>query len=466
MKHDLVFEKRSNLRARPEEVLDWHLRPGAFQRLTPPWEPVRLACAPKRLEDGDRVELETRLGPLRTRWIAEHSLHAGAEPGFEDRQVEGPFSLWRHEHRMLPAEPATGPGGGCTMVDRIEYRLPFGPLGRLLGGRYVRGRLERMFAFRHRVLANDLNDHDRRTCRPMKILVSGASGLVGTELCAFLSTGGHEVARLVRSKPQQHDVSWSPDAGTIAADALEGLDGVVHLAGENIGVGRWSERKKRAIVDSRVQGTRLLAEALAARTVKPGVFVGASAIGYYGDRGDTSVDESAPRGEGFLADVCARWEAATEPLREAGVRVVNLRFGVILSPAGGALGTMLLPFRLGAGGKIGDGRQFMSWITLEDVVRVVSTALTEKSLVGPVNAVAPNPVTNAEFTKTLGRVLSRPTILPLPAFGARLAFGGEKADEMLLASTRVQPKALIDAGFAFRHPDLETGLRDVLGKTR
>ncbi len=296
----------------------------------------------------------------------------------------------------------------------------------------------------------------------MKILVTGATGLVGSAVVPFLAGGGREVARLGRSAPGAGDIRWDPDAGVLDARALEGFDGVVHLAGENIASGRWSAAKKRRIKESRVRGTRLLAETLAGLERPPRVLVSASAVGFYGDRGDEELTESSPAGSGFLSDVCREWEAATEAAEGKGVRVVHARLGVVLSRDGGALGKMLTPFRLGAGGIVGNGRQYMSWMTLDDTAAALGHLLATETVSGPVNVVAPVPVTNREFTSTLGRVLRRPTVFPLPGFVARVVFG-EMADALLLASTRVQPAGLLDSGYTFRHGTLEEGLRHVLG---
>lgn len=299
----------------------------------------------------------------------------------------------------------------------------------------------------------------------MKVLVTGSSGLVGSALGTFLTTGGHAVVRLVRRRPAgPSEVPWDPARGEVDRAALEGLDGVVHLAGESIAEGRWSPAKKARLRESRVGTTRLLVDALTGLTRKPGVLVAASAVGCYGDRGDEVMTEKSAPAADFLGQLCQDWEAATKPAAEKGIRVVNLRIGVVLSPAGGALAKMLLPFKMGAGGKIGSGRQYMSWIALDDLVGVVHHALVTGSLSGPVNAVAPEAVTNGQFTKALGRVLSRPTIAPLPAFAARLAFG-EMADALLLASTRVAPERLLASGYRFRYPELEGALRHLLGKT-
>ena len=296
----------------------------------------------------------------------------------------------------------------------------------------------------------------------MKILVTGASGLVGSALVPFLADGGHEVVRLGRSAPGAGDILWDPNAGVLEASALEGFDGVIHLAGENIASGRWNAARKRRIKESRVQGTLLLAQTLAGLERPPQVLVSASAVGFYGDRGDEELTEESPAGSGFLPEVCREWEGATEAAAGKGIRVVHARLGVVLSQDGGALAKMLTPFKLGAGGIVGNGRQYMSWITLDDTAAALGHLLATETVSGPVNVVAPAPATNGEFTKSLGRVLRRPTLFPLPGFVARVVFG-EMADALLLASTRVKPAGLLDSGYVFRHGSLEEGLRAVLG---
>lgn len=297
------------------------------------------------------------------------------------------------------------------------------------------------------------------------VVVTGATGLVGTPLVFSLEKAGARVIHGTRRLPTNasREMYWNPETGEIDSDKLEGAAAVVHLAGENIAGRRWSEAFKREIRDSRVKGTRLIAGAIAHAKDKPKALVCASAIGYYGNRGDEKLTENSPPGNDFLADVCRAWEAECQPARDAGVRVVNTRIGVILSPKGGALAKMLTPFKLGLGGKIGDGRQYMSWVALDDVVGALHHAVANASLSGPANLTAPNPVTNADFTATLGRVLHRPTVFPMPAFAARLAFG-EMADALLLSSTRVAPQALESAGYRFQYPSLEPALRHLLAK--
>ena len=458
------FLQRSLMPVSAEELLAWHARPGAFDRLLPPWERFEIIQPVRSLSGGERAELLMRIGPFRQRWIAEH--HALTEGiGFRDQQIVGPFSRWEHIHRMSPSDATNS---ACWLEDRIHYDVPLAAIGRALLGRHIRKSLERTFAYRHRVTIADLNAHqaarDQQGIQPMNILVTGSTGLVGSAVVPFLTTGGHRALRLVRGTPRTADeIAWNPTAGTIDADKLEGIDAVVHLAGDNIAHGRWTAAKKSRIRDSRVIGTQLLCSALAKLSRKPRVLVCASAIGFYGHRGDDVMTESSPPGPTFISTVCRDWEAATEPAKQSGIRVVNLRIGVVLTPRGGALAKMLTPFMLCAGGVVGSGKQFWSWIALDDVVGAIHHAIAHEELTGPVNAVAPETLTNAAFTKTLGQVLHRPTIAPLPAFVVKLLLG-EMGDELLLASTRVAPKRLQETGYQFRCPTLEGALRHVLGR--
>jgi uncharacterized protein len=467
MVRDSTFRRSSSLGVAREEAFAWHARPGAFERLTPPFEPVRVRRVTGRgIEAGTTIELAVGPGPLALSWTAEHTLCEPPEL-FVDVQRRGPFALWEHEHRFESAGPTRS-----RLEDHIRYRLPLGALGRIFGAGLVERKLARMFTWRHRTTSLDLDAHraarerleaDPSTQRTMRILVTGASGLVGRALCSFLSTGGHEVVPLERGDATGAGPRWDPAKGAIDAGRLEGFDAVVHLAGESIAGGRWSASKKAAIRDSRIDGTRLLVGALTGLARPPRVLVTASAVGYYGSAADASLDESSPKGDGFLADVAADWEAASEPFAAAGGRVVHVRLGMVLDPRGGALGQMLLPARLGAGGPLGSGKQWWSWIALEDAVEVFHRALTDTELSGAYNAVAPEPVRQAEFARVLGRVLNRPAFLPAPAFALRLALG-EMADALLLASQRVVPKRLTGAGFQWRLPDLEGALRAMLGR--
>jgi hypothetical protein len=455
----LRFQRRSRIEASAQTVYAWHTRPGALERLVPPWERVVVEERTGGIEDDARVVLRVTAGPIPLRWVA---VHGDVIPGrqFVDRQVQGPFRHWRHRHGLEPDGPSA-----CRLEDDVEYVLPLGWLGGIVAGGRVRETLDRMFAYRHAVTKADIEAHAAREgLVPMHVVVSGSRGLVGSALVPFLTTGGHRVTRLVRGMAAGPDETvWNPARGPVDASRLDGVDAVVHLAGENIAAGRWTPVRKAEIRRSRVDGTRNLCEVLARLPRPPKVLVSASAVGLYGDRGAEILTEESAPGTGFLTDVCREWEAATQPASRAGIRVVNLRFGMVLSPSGGALQKLLLPFRLGMGGRIGDGRQFTSWIALDDAVGAIHHALCEESVRGPVNAVAPGPVSNAEFTRTLARVLRRPTLLPVPAFAARLAFG-EMADALLLAGARVMPVRLQESGYRFRFPDLESALRHLLGR--
>jgi uncharacterized protein len=293
------------------------------------------------------------------------------------------------------------------------------------------------------------------------LLVSGSSGLIGAALCKLLETNGHHVTRLVRAPSSVSGaIAWSSDK-PVNPESVSGFRAVVHLAGETI-VGRWSAEKKAEIRNSRVAGTKNLAEALARTPQRPEVFISASAIGYYGDRGDEVLTEDSLPGTGFLPEVCQEWEAAARSAADAGIRTAQTRFGVVLSSDGGALAKMLLPFRLGLGGNMGNGRQWWSWVDLRDVVGSILHVMNNSSVSGAVNVVAPNPVTNAEFTKALASVLSRPAIFPMPAFAARLALG-QMADELLLASQHVEPAKLLASSYTFQQPNLRESLRSILG---
>jgi hypothetical protein len=379
--------------------------------------------------------------------------------GFTDEQVEGPFHSFVHRHRCEPIDETR-----CVLKEDVEYRLPLGGLGRFLGGGAVERRLERMFAYRHELLTDDftrMSELELRTIGPKKIAITGASGLVGRALTALLTSAGHEVHAVVRHSAHGGDIAWDPDAGTIEREKLVGLDAVVHLAGENIGDGRWSATKKERIMGSRVRGTKLIAETLAGLEGGPRTLVSASAIGYYGSR-SAPVDETAAAGSGFLAEVCAAWEAAAEPARAAGLRVVHPRIGIVLTPAGGALGPMVAAFKTGLGGRIGAGDQGMSWVAMDDLLAALHAMIVRSDLSGAMNVTAPEPLDQATFARVLGEALGRPSVVPLPATAVRLALG-ERGERLLLEGAIVVPARLVAAGHRFAYPTLPLALRHVLG---
>ena len=411
------------------------------------------------IRDDDRITLRMRLAPgVWKKWVAEHNEYVEGRQ-FLDEQLEGPFAYWEHVHQFEPHGDKA-----CRLEDRIDYELPGGFAGdRLLHG-HVQGELDRMFAYRHRVTRDDLREHHR-----LSWIVPGCacSSAVRRAWSARRSRRFFRPAVIRRSGSHAAAIRLKACIGTRKGRDRRRRFGRFRRrrsSGRRERRGRPLDGGAEAkIMESREKGTRLLAETLAKLKSPPKTFLCASAVGFYGPLEDEEVDESFRRGSGFLAEVCEAWEAACAPARAAGIRVVNLRFGVVLSPAGGALAKMLPPFQMGAGGRIGDGQQWMSWIAIDDVVGAIHHALMHDDLSGPVNVTAPEPVTNAEFTKTLGRVLKRPTIFPLPAFVARLAFG-ELANEMLLAGQKVNPRRLVETGYRFRFPDLEPALRHVLGR--
>lgn len=457
---DRRFRCRSTVEAPAAALADWHFRPGALDRLLPPWQDVRVEQDAGAMRTGAETVLSVPLGPIRKRW---HARIEEAVPGerFVDVQVTGPFGRWRHEHRFRPADPSA-PTGDSILEDEIRYRMPVAPFGDL-GAGIARADLDRLFRWRHWRTASDLRRHaEDGPTTPKVVVVSGASGLVGRALVAMLRTGGHEVRTLVRRDPDRAagEHRWNPDAGSIDASVFDGADAVVHLAGAGIADERWTDDRMRVIRESRTKGTALIATAIADRTDRPSVLVSASAIGIYGDRSDT-VNESSDIGRDWLAEVARDWERAADPARAAGIRVVHPRIGVVLTPKGGALAKMLTPFRFGAGGPIGSGRQGFSWISLDDLLGVLLRTIADEHLEGPVNATAPNPTSQSEFARTLGRVLRRPAIAPLPAFVARAVFG-RMADPLLLGGVLVEPVRLRDRGFRFESPELESCLRTLL----
>ncbi|MEM6277985.1 MAG: TIGR01777 family oxidoreductase [Verrucomicrobiota bacterium] len=449
------FQQQSTIEAPVEELRDWHFREGAFSRLNPPWERAEVVESFTELKDGARAVIEVGMGPLKQQWIADHEL---IDNGFLDRQKSGPFASWEHRHLFEKEEE-----NGSRLTDSIRYRLPFGSFGQVFGNPLVRPKLERMFRYRHAVTTADL---ERRSLhgppRPLSVLVTGASGLIGRALTGYLQTQGHTVHAITRTPQSEREIRWDPNAQEIDFPENLRIDAVVHLAGENVASGPWSEETRRRILESRRLGTRLIANTIASLPEKPEVLVSASGSGYYPHDGQAH-DESGPKGNHFLSDVCEIWEAETAPAKEAGIRVVHPRIGVVLTPAGGALKKLLPLFLSGLGGPIGHGKQHLSWIGMDDVLDVLHRSLFEENWEGPMNLTAPQPATNLEFTKTLARLLRRPAFLPAPKAALRLAFG-EMAEETILADISVVPAKLLELGYEFRHPDLTSALSHVLGR--
>jgi uncharacterized protein (TIGR01777 family) len=436
-----------------DEVFAWHAQPGAFARLCPPWQPVRVVSEATSLKDG-RAELAL---PGGLRWVAQHQSDSYDPPRrFVDTiSSDGLASLpariavrWRHTHEFEQVGDAR-----TRMIDRVATPVPASAL-------------RAMFAYRHRQLADDLTAHRQAAehgLAPATVAVTGSSGLVGSALTAFLSTGGHRVIRLVRrAAANANERQWNPSRPD--EDLLAGVDAVIHLAGASI-AGRFTDTHRHAIRASRIEPTRRLAELVARTAQRTFVMISASAIGYYGyDRGETMLAEDSDRGDGFLADAVAEWEDATAAAQQAGARVVRVRTGIVQSPRGGTLRLLYPLFSAGLGGRIGDGQQWLSWIGIDDLVDIYYRSLWDTTISGPVNAVAPNAVRNADYTRALAHVLHRPAVLPIPPIGPRLLLGEQGARELACASQRVLPIRLQQAGHRFRQPDLEPALRYQLGR--
>lgn len=459
MKKLLTFKKRTRINAPVEEVFKWHERPGAIQRLNPPWDPIPVIRQTGGIQKGAEVVMKINAGLISISWTARH-IEYEKNRLFVDTQIKGPFSKWTHTHCFEPDST-----NACILEDIIEYAFPFHQLSSGIMDVYIRNKLARAFAYRHLTTLSDIARHqEKQIDKPLKILISGASGLIGSNLVPFLTTGGHDVLRLVRKPPKNmNEIYWEPASGSVNLDGIDQIDAVIHLAGENIGKGRWTDEKKRKIIDSRVKGTATIADAISKLKKPPKVFLSASAIGYYGNRGDAILTESDEPGTDFISDVCQKWEAAASPAIEKGVRTVFLRIGIVLTPAGGALARLLLPFQLGIGGKISTGKQYMSWISIDDVLYAIYHVLFNQRVNGPVNIVSPNSATNSEFTHTLAKTISRPAFFTVPEKAIELAFG-EMGHETILSSTRVKPALLEQSGCQFTYPSLESALRHVLGR--
>lgn len=450
-----TFQRSSEIKVPAPELRDWHFRPGAFSRLNPPWEKAEVVDVPAALENGARATIKLGSAPFRIKWIAEHEI---TEDGFVDRQISGPFAKWEHRHRFEER------GTDSQLIDEISYRLPFGFPGDFFGKWIVKRKLDRMFRYRHDVTKADL---ERRIGnpppKPLTVLITGATGMIGTALTGYLRTQGHRVIGITRNPRSPHDIYWDPDNGILEIPHSLQPDAVIHLAGENVASGRWSDGKRTSILESRIKGTRLITDAVLKLAQPPSVFISASGSGYYPLDGEWH-GESSPPGNHFLSDVCQKWEAESEPVREAGIRVVQTRIGAVLSPVGGALEKLLPVFKLGLGGRIGRGDQHMAWISLDDTIDILHRALHEESWEGPINLVAPEKVTNTQFTGTLAEVLKRPALIPVPARAITTIFG-EMGRETILANVTVSPGKLQSLGYRFRHPELKKALSHVLGKS-
>lgn len=453
-----LFTHRSLYPCSAAELHAWHSRAGALERLLPPWDDTTVLAKSGGIEPGGQVLLKMHLGPFAFHYQGRHVENISGRM-FRDIQEKGPFAHWSHSH-FFEDTP-----NGAQLTDIVEYSLPWQALLPKGIKDYVTVNLKRLFHWRETVLRGDILLHKRCSSRPLRLLISGASGVLGRDLLPLLSTGGHQVFTLVRRRPDRAkgEIFWDPEKNVLNESDLPELDGVIHLAGEYIGLSRWDEYKKQRVLDSRVNGTELLVRTLTAGPKPPKVFLCASAVGYYGDCPDTIPCEAAGPGPGFMSEVCSRWEHATKAADNAGIRTVLLRLGVGLTPKGGALRRILAASPFGYIRRFGTGEQYISWISGDDMISAILHTLTCPSLTGPLNIAAPEPTTNLQLMQTLARVTGRPLLFPLPAGLLQMIYG-QMAREILLSSCRVTTKKLEDSGFHFRHPNLEMALRALLGK--
>ncbi|MEX0325540.1 MAG: TIGR01777 family oxidoreductase [Puniceicoccaceae bacterium] len=449
------FSKSTIVPVPVERLWDWHMTEGAFERLVPPWQRVELVERPEGMSAGSTVLLRLHAGFLKRDWRARiESVEANRQ--FVDIQEKGPFGFWRHEHRM----EATGENSS-RLTDTIDYALPMG-LGIVPGmNRLADNQLERLFQFRHQQMRFDLERYPELSGAGRTVLVTGASGLVGRRLVPFLKTLGYQVHELTRGPAGPQRFNWDPDRQILDSNALKDVHAVIHLAGANIAAGRWTDARRKAILESRTNGTRTLVEAIKQLANPPEVLISSSGVNFYETDGQPK-DEASAAGSGFLSEVCRQWEDEAMQAEKAGVRTVCLRTAVVLDPSGGAVGRMLLPFQLGLGGPVGTGKQGFPWIGMDDLLDIFIHLMESGSVSGPVNAVHPQCQSQGAFSKCLGTVLGRPSFLPLPAAMVRLLFG-RMGEETLLANLNIRPGVLQSTGYRFRFETLEATLRHILG---
>ncbi|WP_051283984.1 TIGR01777 family oxidoreductase [Desulforegula conservatrix] len=455
-----IFRYSSIMDAPKHELFSWHERDGALERLSPPWDPLKI-IRKGGISPGSITKMIMHEGPVPYRWTALHTDYE-INSMFRDIQIHGPLKSWRHTHIFSDSSD-----GKCLLTDEIELEAPFSYLGDFLLEGKIRSKLTEIFRYRHELTTSDISRHMefKKKHGTWKILISGASGLIGSNLAPFFTTGGHEVYKLVRRKPfNKNEIFWNPSEGIINSDELEGFDAIIHLAGENIGDSKWTPEKKKVFIESRTKGTALLAKALNTLKNPPKVFISASATGFYGDRGDIILSEKTSKGNLFISDLCDAWEKSASDNLKKSIRLVIARIGVVLTPEGGALSKMLPVFKAGFGGKTGNGNQYMAWISMDDVIGAIYHIMLNDSLTGKVNLVAPEPVTNKMLVEVLSKILKRPAFTDIPEIILKAAFG-QMADEILLASSRVIPSKLLGSGYVFLKPDLETALRHTLGRT-
>ena len=449
-----------------DQLFSWHENPGAFERLTPPFDPVTIKKRKGGI-DGGEVHIQMNLGPVPLTWVAKHHDYIKNKQ-FLDQQVSGPFASWEHQHLFEKIDAKSS-----KLIDEIDYKLPFGTLGNVFGGAFTKQKIDQMFAYRRNITKNDLISQSKYKGKPLDVVMTGGSGLIGTQLKAFLNTAGHSVENIVRGRPQKGELSWNLDNKTMSN--LSGKDVVVHLAGEPISkpLGGmiplpWTKWKRKEILESRVNGTKLISEHIASLNNPPKVLVCASAIGYYGDRGEDLLSEDEDNGNDYFSHVVKEWEKAAQPAIDAGIRVVFLRIAPVMSPLGGALQVLGNAAKLGSSPPVAGGKQWWSWVSVDDVVDAIHHSIITETLSGPVNVASPNPVRQGEWASTLAKVIwgrfgKLTGLIPVPGFALK-AILGEFGDVLALSSIKVDSSKLIDSGYKFRFNHLEDCFRHLLGK--
>jgi uncharacterized protein len=454
-----VFKKSTIVDVPVDTVFNWHARPGALNRMAPPWDPLQVISTDESILPGSQSLLKMKMGPFSYRWLAEHQNYI-VNQQFQDRQIKGPLAYWCHTHQFKPVNETKS-----QLTDKIEYCLPGFGLGELMMGNHIKDKLNRIFRYRHRVLNRDLNLHQQFSGqKPLKILISGGGGILGSALIPFLTTGGHQVIRLVRNRNQisKKQVYWNPDSGEIDKKNIGGVDVVIHLAGENIGEGRWTPDKKKRIIDSRINSTKLLVKLMNELPNKPRVFLSASAIGFYGNRKDQALTERTQPGKDFISEVCKLWESEALKAENNSIRTCLLRIGVVLTPSGGALSRLQGLFKMGLGAKLGNGNQYLSWVGMDDILSSIYFLIFNQNINGPVNLVSPHPVTNREFTNTLAEILNTHANKTIPEWIIQKSFG-QMGNEIVLSSTKVNPDVLTSHQYKFIHHNLKDYLKEQLG---
>ena len=449
-----------------DQLFSWHENPGAFERLTPPFEPVKVKKRKGGI-DGGEVHLQMNLGPIPLPWVARHHDYIKNEQ-FLDEQVSGPFASWNHAHLFEKIDAKSS-----KLIDKIDYKLPFGTVGKTFGGAFAEQKIKQMFAYRRNITKNDLVSQSKYSGSQLNIAVTGGSGLIGSQLKPYLTTAGHSVENIVRGRPQNGELSWNLENKTMSN--LSGKDVVVHLAGEPISkpLGGmiplpWTKWKRNEILRSRVEGTKLISEHIASLNNPPKVMICASAVGYYGDRGEDLLSESEESGDDYFSHVVSEWEKAAQPAIDAGIRVVFLRIAPVMSPLGGALQVLGNAARLGSSPPVAGGKQWWSWISLDDVVDVIYHSIINEKLSGPVNVASPNPVRQKEWASTLAKVIwgrfgPLTGLIPVPGFVLKTLLG-EFGDVLALSSIKIDSSKLLDSGYKFRFENLEDCFRHLLGK--